>query len=263
MPPSNPDLNHHPQVITFLCKDALTSFRATPIPSMLHYNILSLSLEGPNFRLHIVNFYHHMKRHEGNLHNLLNASIDHMVPTLLAGNFNTHFRLWLPASKKISPWSETLENWLNLVGFFSTVPENAVSCRSSTSRPSLIDFIFINEAFLKVPSYPCLCSVSFAVSLGSDHASLSLSLPYSLTLKTLTQPPGWIMDTSKKDEWIALFQEFPMPTISNKPSLLRAGQDLLHHITMVSDKLFPKKRVPHACNLPWWSQESSLAVASL
>jgi hypothetical protein len=170
----------HPRVITFIRKDLLTSITAIPIPNLLHYDLLGLTLEGPSFHIHILNFYHHIQSHRSNLLHILNASLDHSIPIILGGDFNTHFDLWSPQGKKTSPWADTLETWLDTEGFLSTVSEGAISRFSSTSRPSLINFIFVNEAFLEVSTFPSTCSVSFDLSLGSDHVALLLPLPISV-----------------------------------------------------------------------------------
>jgi hypothetical protein len=189
----------------FIHKDVLTSFTVVPIPNLLHYDLPGIALKGPSSHLHILNFYHHVQGHQGNLLHILHASLDHSIPIVLGGNFNTHFNLWSPKGKKTSPWADTLDAWLDTEGFLSTVPEGAVSHISSTSCPLLIDFIFVNEAFLEVPDFPSTCSVSFNLSLGSDHVGLLLPLPISTTLHTPPQPPGWIIDTSLKNDWIASF----------------------------------------------------------
>jgi hypothetical protein len=68
---------------------------------------------------------------------------------------------------------------------------------------------------------------------------------------------------SHKEEWIAIFWTFPLPEITDVPALLDAGQDLLAHISEVSNALFPQKHTPHSRDLPWWSQECSLACTAL
>ena len=253
----------YPRVVTFICKDLLTSFTAIPIPSLLHYDLLGIALEGPSCTLHILNFYHHVQGHQGNLLHILQASLDHSTPIVLGGDFNTHFELWSLRGKKTSPWAITLETWLDTKGFLSTVPEGAVSHVSSMSRPSLIDFIFVNEAFLEVPNFPSTCSVSFKLSLGSDHVALLLPLPILSPIHTPPRPLGWIIYTLHKDKWIASFHNFPLLEINNMPSLLEEGQKLLDHIAKVSNTLFSKKCTPRSRDLPWWSRECSLACTNL
>jgi Reverse transcriptase (RNA-dependent DNA polymerase) len=168
-----------------------------------------------------------------------------------------------PGGKRSSPWAPSLERWLDDYGFVSTVPDGAISRRSSTSLPSLINFIFVNEAFLEVPSFPASCSVSFSDSMGSDHAGLSLSLPLASTPPRLLRPPGWKIDPDLKDTWISRFQAFPSPAVSDVPSLLEATHNLLLQISDVSGSLFPRRSPPTEHDLPWWNRECSLACAAL
>jgi Endonuclease-reverse transcriptase len=234
-----------------------------PIPTLDKYSLLGLSLTGPDFNLQLINFYHHVTRHRGNLSFLLNASLNHSIPILLGGNFNMHFSLWAPPGKRISPWSEDLESWLDSQGFLSTVPDESVSRMSPNSHPSLIDFIFINEAFLEVPSFPSTCSVSFELSLGSDHAALCVSLPLSSLHPLPTQHQSWIVDTALKDKWCDLFWSYLIPDISDADSLCEAGCILLAQIGEVSDKIFTHPWPLKSRDLPWWSWECSLACAAL
>jgi Endonuclease-reverse transcriptase len=175
----------------------------------------------------------------GNLAHLLDFIPDPSSPILLAGDFNTHSDTWSPGGKRTSPWAASLESWLDDHSFVSTVPDGSISQCSSTSLPSLIDFIFINEAFLEVPSFPATCSVSFHESVGSDHASLSISLPFTSTAPRLHRPPGWKIDLDLKVKWICLFWALLSPVITDIPSLLDAAQNLLVQISDISDSLFP------------------------
>jgi hypothetical protein len=86
----------HPRVIIFIRKDLLTSITVIPIPNLLHYDLLGLTLEGHSFKIHILNFYHHIQGHHGNLLHILNASLDHSIPIVLGGDFNMHSNLWSP-----------------------------------------------------------------------------------------------------------------------------------------------------------------------
>jgi Reverse transcriptase (RNA-dependent DNA polymerase)/Endonuclease-reverse transcriptase len=258
---SSPD--GHPRVLTFVQKSLTAACSVTPIGDLSAYDLLGLSIDSPTIHLIVINFYHHVRHHIGNLSHLLDFSPDSSAPTLLAGDFNTHSDTWSPGGKRPSPWAPSLERWLDEFGFISTVPDGSISRRSPTSLPSLIDFIFVNEAFLEIPSFPSTCSVSFHVSLGSDHAGLSLCLPFDTTPPRLPRPPGWKIDPDLKEDWIMRFRTFSPPEITDIPSLLAAAQGLLSHITDISDALFPRRSAPHADDLPWWNRECSLACAAL
>jgi endonuclease/exonuclease/phosphatase (EEP) superfamily protein YafD len=189
-PPSSSSPDGHPRVATFFRKRLLTSFSVTPSPDLSLYNLLGLTLALPSLQLTLINFYHHVRGHQGNLTVLTDLSPPIHTPILLAGDFNTHSATWSPGGKWASPWAPSLEGWLDEHGFISTVPEGSISRRSTTSLPSLIDFIFVNERFLKVPSFPASCSVSFDTSISSDHAGLSISIPVYTTPPPSSPAPG-------------------------------------------------------------------------
>jgi endonuclease/exonuclease/phosphatase (EEP) superfamily protein YafD len=262
-PPSSSSPDGHPWVITFLRKRLLASFTVTPSPDLSSYNLLGLTLASPSFHLTIINFYHHVRGHQGNLTNLTDFSPSIHTPILLAGDFNTHSDTWSPGGKRASPWAPSLEGWLDEHGFVSTVPDGSISRRLTTSLPSLIDFIFVNEKFLEVPSFPASCSVSFDSSIGSDHAGLSISIPVYTTPPHLLRPPGWKIDPDLRDTWCARFRDIKKTPITDEPSLLHAAQHLLTHIIEVSDSLFPRRSLPSDRDLPWWTWECSLACAAL
>jgi Endonuclease-reverse transcriptase len=258
---SSPD--GHPRVITFIRKCLSSTLSVAPITDLSFYDLLGISLRSPSFHLTVINFYHHVRHHHGNLSHLLDYSPVTSSPVLLAGDFNTHSDTWSPGGKWTFPWASSLEGWLDDHGFLSTVPDGSISRCSSTSLPSLIDFIFVNEAFLEVPSFLASCSLSFDASVGSDHASLSISIPVSTTPPCLHRPPGWKIDPDLKDTWSAHFRDLPPPAISDEPSLLHAAHSLLSHMSDISDSLFPRCTPPTEQDLPWWTRECSLACAAL
>jgi Endonuclease-reverse transcriptase len=262
-PPPSSSPNSHPHVITFIRKQLLSSFSVTPIPDLSSYDLFGLHLRSTSSTLQLNNFYHHIQHHKGNLNHLLEASLDHSIPIILGSDFNMHFDTWGPGGKHTSPWAATLEQWIDDNRFISTVPENAISCRLTTSNPSLIDFIFVNESLLEVPLFPFSCSVLFDLSMGSDHAGLLLPIPFTPIPPALFDPPGWKLDPAKKEEWCSWFHSTPLPDITVHSSLHSAAHNLLAWISDVSDSLFQKKSPPTDRNLPWWFWECSLACAAL
>jgi Endonuclease-reverse transcriptase len=256
-------LDGHPHVLTFVCKSLAGSCSVTPISNLADYDLLGLSIHSSRFNLIIINFYHHVRRHQGNLAHLLDFIPDPSSLILLAGDFNTHSDSWSPGGKRPSPWAPALEQWLDDHGFVSTVPDSSISHRSSSSLPALIDFIFVNKAFLEIPAFPATCAVSFSESLGSDHVGLSISLPLITSPPRLLCPPGWKIDPDLKDDWITCFRALPLPTINDIPSLLDAAQDLLTEISDICDSLFPRCSIPRDRDLPWWNRACSLACAML
>jgi hypothetical protein len=102
-PPLSSSPDGQPWVITFIRKRLLSSCSITPIPDLSHYDILGVSLHTPTFNLQLINFYHHVQCHHGNLSHLFDSLPDASSPVILAGDFNTHFDTWSPGGKKISP----------------------------------------------------------------------------------------------------------------------------------------------------------------
>jgi hypothetical protein len=86
---SSPD--SQPQVITFIRKHILSSCSITPLNGLSFYDLLGVSIQTPTFHIHLINFYHHVQRHHGNLSHLLDCLPDASSPILLAGDFNMHF----------------------------------------------------------------------------------------------------------------------------------------------------------------------------
>jgi hypothetical protein len=121
---SSPD--GHPKVLTFVRKSLTASCSITPI-DLAHYDLLGLSFRSSGFHLILINFYHHVRRHQGNLSRLLEFTPDPSTPILLAGDFNTHSDTWSSGGKRPSPWAPALERWLDDSGFISTVPDGSIS----------------------------------------------------------------------------------------------------------------------------------------
>jgi hypothetical protein len=128
----------------------------------------------------VINFYHHVEQKQPCLDLLLDCHIPIEDATIICGNFNMHSSLWSPGDIRPSSWAPSLEDWLEDENLISLVPEGTITCARGLNKPSLIDLIFANPAFLEIASFPCECTVSFNLSLGSDHTSLLLPLPLSL-----------------------------------------------------------------------------------
>src|SRR6267142_1075296 len=214
------------------------------------------------FTLNILNFYHHVVRHRPSLLPLLSFSIDD-TPTLLGGDFNTHSPLWSPPDIPPSSWHDQLEEWLDASGMVSTVPEGAITHRTPGTRPSLIDHIFVNQAFLSHPAYPAECTVSFEYTVGSDHAGLLLTIPTSLTPPSLPPPAGWKIDPLLRDAWTSHFCSHPIPLIVDAASLHGAAAQLLRDLASSSDHVFAPKTPPSPRGLAWWDDACNKALADL
>jgi hypothetical protein len=99
--------------------------------------------------------------------------------------------------------------------------------------------------------------------MGFNHAGLLLPIPFSPIPPSLHHLPGWKLDLDLKDKWRKRFSSLPLPSITDQMSLTHATCNLLNCISDVSDSLFPQKSPPTDRDLPWWSQECSLACAAL
>jgi hypothetical protein len=121
-----------------------------------------------------------------------------------------------------------------------------------------------NPGFLEVTAFPCECSVSFDLSLGSDHAGLLLAIPLSLHTLPPTDRLGWKIKDKKKDEWLTLFQSYPLSP------MLPIEEASLRHLTLRIDEMIAEmssslfqKPCPACRSLPWWNNSCKLAVAAL
>jgi hypothetical protein len=68
-----------------------------------------------NETLRLVNIYHQVP-HKGGGHalpHLLSSKLDHLVPTLCMGDFNTHSLAWSLDHSTPSPWESNLVKWFD------------------------------------------------------------------------------------------------------------------------------------------------------
>jgi hypothetical protein len=233
----------YPHVATFVRQKVATTLTIIPSPIIDTYYALglTLTLSLPLRPITLINFYHHVEQKRARLEELLCCTIPCDEATLLCGDFNTHSTLWSPGNIRPSIWADSLEEWLDSENLVLLVPDGSITWRRGSNKPSLIDLILGNPAFLEVLSFPCECSVSFDLSIGSDHAGLLLALPLSLPPPPTTNQSGWRVDDKKKDEWIAAFSALaPNPDhISNEASLKECAAALQEAIAEVSNRLFP------------------------
>src|SRR6266850_543254 len=131
---------------------------------------VGLSPSSPSQALCLLNFYHYTSSSPPLLHPLFLPLLDHCMPHLLAGDFNTHSPTWSPPHVKHSPWHDDLENWFNQKGFVSMVPEGAITWCCPHRCGSLLNLLLLNDAALVVPSFPCTCC--YARFLGTFLSAL-------------------------------------------------------------------------------------------
>jgi Endonuclease-reverse transcriptase len=206
------DDNNYPQVATFVRKEVVRSLPISTSPLLdAYYSVgITLSLPSPLPSLTLLNFYHHVPSQIPLLDALLHTTIPCDAATLICGNFNTHSTLWLPGNLCPSSWAEALKEWIDEESLVSLAPEGAITRTQGLDNPSIIDLMLANPSFLDVPEFPSECSVSFDLSLGSDHAGLLLAIPLSLPTPLPADRLGWKIEDGKKDKWIALFCSYPL-----------------------------------------------------
>jgi hypothetical protein len=164
----------------------------------------------------------------------------------------------------VTPWAEALEEWIDDESLVSLGPDGAITRTQGSDHPSIIDLMLANPGFLEIPEFPAKCSVSFDLSLGSDHAGLLLAIPVSLPTLPLANRPGWKIEDKKKDEWITLFRSYPLSPVSpiDDAPLRHLTSRIDEMIAETSSTLFQLPR-PASRGLPWWNTSCKLAVAAL
>ena len=108
-PPPYVALNHGPHVIIYWCSSLPFSFCLAPMPQL--YFLMGVDVSAPGFSLRLVNFYHHVPRRGHGLRHLLALDLPTSSPCLLAGDFNSHSRVWSLPHSPASPWAQDLETW--------------------------------------------------------------------------------------------------------------------------------------------------------
>jgi Endonuclease-reverse transcriptase len=260
------DGDNYPWVATFVRKEVVRSLHISTSPLLDTYYCvgITLSLPSPLPMLTLLNFYHHVSSQTPLLHALTHTTIPCDAATLICGDFNTHSMLWSPGNLRPSPWAETLEEWMDDESLVSLGPEGAITHTRGSDQPSIIDLMLANPSFLETLAFPDECSISFNLSLRSDHTGLLLAIPVSLPTPPPADRPGWKIEDGKKDEWITLFRSYPLSPMSpvNDASLRHLTQRIDEMIAETSSSLFQLPR-PASHSLPWWNASCKLTVTAL
>jgi Endonuclease-reverse transcriptase len=187
------DENNYPWVATFVRKEAVRSLLITtsPLLDACYCVGITLTLPSPLPTLTLLNFYHHVSSQTPQLHTLTHTTIPCDAATLICGDFNTHSTLWSPGNLRPSPWAEALEEWIDDESLVSLGPDGTITRTQGSDHPSIIDLMLANPGFLEIPEFPDECSISFDLSLRSDHAGLLLAVPVSLLTLPPANRPGW------------------------------------------------------------------------
>jgi hypothetical protein len=145
----------------------------------------------------------------------------------------------------------------------SLVPDGSITCSCPGVRDSLIDFLFVNQAYLEVLEYLATCLISFDLLLGSDHASLLIEVPLTLPEHSPISITSWKINAEHKDNWIKRFMLLPMLHPHDEESLHSAAKQLLTDISTICNEMFPQCQPPSKCSLPWWNEDCKIAVKNL
>jgi hypothetical protein len=99
--------------------------------------------------------------------------------------------------------------------------------------------------------------------MGSDHASLLIEVPLSISHSPPSSIIRWKIDPQFKDDWIKRFQSLPTPIPSDEELLRLIANQFLTNITLITDDLFSKRKPPSKRSFPWWNEDCRIAVNNL
>jgi len=224
---------------------------------------LEVSISGTSFLL--VNIYHHVVNHRPALGHIIRSPLDTILPTYIAGDFNTHSSTWSFPGATVSSWAGSLEDWFEDSDLSLVNPTGFTTHRGEArQRDSIIDLALLNDSAICTGRFSSV-SVSFPDSLGSDHAALFINwtppfdpLPYVPTVL-----PGFVIDDSLVASWTKDFASLPTPDISDIDSLTRAADALDTDIYAVSGKLFKRQHTPDFWGLRWWNVHCEAALTAV
>jgi hypothetical protein len=249
-------------VAVFYRKCLTSSCTFSPIHSISSYHSIGLDVTSSSFHLHLINFYHHVPSSSHSFEPLLLLPLDPHIPTLIAGDFNTHSLFWSIPPQASSPWAPVLEEWIDRHNLFLTVPDGSITWQN-TRHHSFIDLLFVNAALFDFPLSPSTCEVSFSLTFGSDHAGLLYSFPLPLPHSLPSPRKGWIIDDLKHDDWVASIRAIPTPTITSIADAHHAADELNTALRFTADMLFDKRRPNLNGKYPWWNESCRQAAAAV
>jgi hypothetical protein len=206
-------------------------------------------LDKNDTQLRILNIYHEVPKSGHGLRQLLRHNLDELVPTILAGDLNTHSPRWSLPGRAPSPWAGMLTDWMDDQGLACANPQDIPTWYSYNEdiSPSVLDLILVNEA--------CIFSgqmgeveISREVATATDHAALLFSFhPIdSLTLIPPPAPTGYRAENERKDDWIKEFRR-QLPgdeRHGNRVVYPRSRQDESEHLDHDSSSRPPTADAP-------------------
>ena len=231
--------------------DLLSSPSAIIIDLSIHDDIICL-----------LNIYHHVPPTGHGLSHIFSLELDPVIPTLVAGDFNTHGPEWSLPGATMSPWAQTLEDWFEGNELSLHNPLGVPTWLGhEDQRPSVLDLLLLNSPAMTTDQFSDT-SVSFELSLGSDHAALSITWTPLLALPPLPHSslPGFAIEDDLKESWCKAFRAIPDPVISSPSSLAIAADRLLSNITDTCAALFEPRKTPNPRRVRWWNSTCSAAL---
>ena len=229
-------------------------------PSSLVVDILS-----DTDSLRLINIYHHTPDKRSHLQHITTYELDPLIPTLVAGDFNTHRPTWSLPEATTSPWASALEEWFEGNDLFLCSPPGVATWEGRPEQaPSVLDLLLLNSTAMQTDQFSDV-TVSFPHSLGSDHAALFISWTPVTALPALPPSllPGFALDDDLRETWCKSFTAIPSPIISSRDSLLTAAARLLSDIADTCRPLFAPRKTPDPRGVRWWSATCSAALAAV
>ena len=229
--------------------------------------VLDITVSGETLRL--VNIYHQVTDSK------INADFRRIItspapsphlPHVIAGDLNTHSLTWSPPGATISPWAQSIDQWI-VDHDFQLVSETDNPTWRSHSDPrltSVIDVPLLNTPAVISDQFSTSRS-SFTKSYGSDHAALSISwtpLAAIPTYKPLPLP-GFKLDDSLKDTWLKDFTKTCLvtPIIIDAASTLNGTLSLEQDILDTCTSIFPRRTTADPRGARWWNADCTAAVS--
>ena len=233
------------------------------ILSSLSCLVLDISFRDDTIRL--VNIYHHVPPTGHGLAQILSLDLDPVVPTLVAGDFNTHGPAWSLPGATTSAWAQALDDWFENNELSLCNPLGVptwLGCEDQ--RPSVLDLSLLNAPAIASDQFSDT-SVSFEQSLGSDHATLSLLWTPLHALPPLprTTLPGFAIEDDLKESWCKAFRAIPDPIILSPSSLAIVAERLLSDISDTCASLFEPRRTANPRGVRWWNATCSAALTAV
>jgi hypothetical protein len=196
---------------------------------------------------------------------LIQADFQSQTPVIVAGDFNAHGRLWSLDDVPLSPWVDTLEEWMMDNGLnLLSPPQVPTRAGEHGQRDTVIDLVLWNLAAAWSDQF-YFNHVSFGESLGSDHAAMIFAWAPALYIPPAPNDPSprWIVQDSMTDLWQEHFLTLlSPPTTSDDPQTVATS--LLQAITESNNFCFDRPLpLPKGRGARWWNDACAGTLAQL